>query len=307
MPPETQDIVDSSVENVTWFPPIDLINQINAAVGNMKMLPDVAVRALELARDPDVSINEFSGVIQLDVSLASGVLAMANSVLYSPGAPTASLEKGVARIGFRQCRNLIVASSLASMMTKMPLEEQWVRDVLWQHSAVTGSIARHLNRAFKLGFDGEEFTAGLLHDFGRTLFAVTFPREFSSFDPLDFDESVEDLTREENAMGSDHCRVGAWFAAKQGLPDVLQEVVRFHHEPARATRHPRLVALVATADHMASYFQRCGEVEPYDAATNPHIAVLEETGVKDAKDRLVAIAADIIKVAVNDAEELLSS
>ena len=306
MQSELQETKTAIHEAVTWYPPIELIRQIKASTGNIKMLPDVAVRALELARDPEVTIKEFSGVIQQDMSLASGVLAMANSVLYSPGQPTAVLEKGSARVGFRQCRNLIIASSLASMMKKMPLEEQWIRDVLWQHSVITASIASHLNRAFRLGFDGEEFTAGLLHDLGRTLLGVAFPSEFISFDPMDFDESTEDLTREEKAIGSDHCRIGAWFAAEQELPDVLVEVVRFHHEPEQAIRHPRIVGLVATADHMANHFQRVSEVESYDPTTNPFVQFLEETGVKDAKSRLQQIGGDIIKLAVSDAEELLS-
>ncbi|MEZ6115043.1 MAG: HDOD domain-containing protein [Pirellulaceae bacterium] len=306
MSAELQEQDLSANDSVTWYPSMDLIRQIKGAVGTMKMLPEVAVRALDLARDPEVTINEFAGVIQQDVSLASGVLAMANSVLYSPGQPTASLEKGNARVGFRQCRNLIVASSLASVMKKMPLEEQWVRDVLWQHSVTTASIALHLNRKLKLQFDGEEFTGGLLHDFGRTLMAVAFPKEFAAFDPLDFNETEDNLANEEAAIGSDHCSIGAWFAAEQGLPDVLQEIVRFHHTPERSHRHSKLVALTAVADHMANHFQRHGEAEVYDPASNPFIESLEKAGVNQVREKFDPIAAELLNQAAADAQELLA-
>ena len=43
---------------------------------------------------------------------------------------------------------------------------------LWHHGYVTASLCAQINRAYRLGFNGEEYSAGLLHDLGRILLAL---------------------------------------------------------------------------------------------------------------------------------------
>ena len=284
--------------------PLELVRRVEAKVGTLKMLPDVAVQALDVARNPDSTVKEFASVVQQDFKLSTDVLGMANSVLFAAGRPIANLAHAIARIGFRQTKNLIVASSLSSVMKKMSLEEEWVRDVLWKHSVTTAVIATHLNRSLQLKLDGEEFTAGLVHDFGRTLLAVAFPNSFSEFDPLDFDESMNVIERENNAIGSNHCDLGAWFAQDQGLPDVLRDVIQYHHRLEIETSCPRLIALIAVADHMANHIQREDSSSGYCAHENPGLKWLEKTGVQDAATRLEIVCCEIFDKAISDAHEV---
>lgn len=287
------------------YPPIELVKKIRTNVGSVKMLPDVAIRALDIARDPDSTVQEFASVVQQDLKLATDVLGMANSVLYSAGRPIASLEQAIARIGFRQTKNLVITSSLSSVMKKMPLEEQWIRDVLWKHSVITAVIATHLNRSLQLKLAGEEFTAGLVHDFGRTLLAAAIPEKFPEIDPLDFDETQDVLDQEHAAIGSNHCELGGWFALDLGLPDVLCEVIRFHHTLEVSTSCPRLVAVTATADHMANHYQRAGDLQGYSPAENPGPMWLQKAGVQDAGNRFQLVCAEVFEKAISDADDLI--
>lgn len=300
-------ITQGTLQPTASHPPPNVIERIRARLGQVKMLPDVAVRALEIAGDPESRIQQFAEVIQQDVKLATGVLSIANSVLYSGGRPIVSLDAGIARIGFRQCKNLVISSCLSSVIEQMSLEEEWVREVLWKHSLVTGVASAHLNRIFRAGFDGEEFTAGLVHDFGRILLAVSFPEEFASYDPLDFDESSDVLARENEAAQTNHCDLGAWFAADQGLPAILHDVIRLHHAPEMASPpHLTLVALTATADHMANHYARFGELDEYQPSENPGPKFLEAAGIQDAVNRFNLVAAHVLNDAIADVEELAS-
>ena len=156
----------------------------------IQMLPAVALQALDIAKDPDCSISDFVAVIERDSKLATDILGMSNSPLFATGSSAIlSLQKSVVRLGFRQCRNLILSASLTSMMRNLSLEEEWISDVLARHAFLTGITAMHVNRIIGTGFQGEEFAAGLIHDFGRILLAVCMPNQFSKADPLDFDES----------------------------------------------------------------------------------------------------------------------
>lgn len=264
----------SSREAMRMNPPEELRTRLLNLTAGWQMLPDIAVKALAMARDPNCSIKEFSSVIERDPKLATEILRITNSAFYAARSPIMNLKQAVTRLGFAHCRNVILAASLGSAMRKLPLAEAWMQLVLWRHSVLTGVIAMSLNKTFKLGFLGEEFTAGLIHDVGRSLFGVIAPNQFTTADPLDFEESGDFLQRERDILRTDHCELGAWFIAHNKLPEALIEVVRMHHAPAEAGEHQKLVATAAVADHMANYLQRNGSADGYVPEENPAVDVL---------------------------------
>jgi HD-like signal output (HDOD) protein len=178
--------------------------------------------------------------------------------------------------------------------------------VLWRHSFTTAMISMHVNRSLNIGFQGEEFTAGLVHDFGRTLFAVSLPERFSELDSLEYDESSETLVHERAVVGTDHCEVGAWFATASQLPKALVDVIRYHHTPELATQNKLLVALTATADHMANHLQRTEGPEGYDVSTNRAVQLLESSGIRHAAERLMEVSQHLLEVSATDADEMMS-
>ena len=289
-------------------PPVtqDIESLIRKRIADIDMLPTIATQALDIAKDPDCPIGKFAQVVERDVKLAAEILSLANSSMFSPGTPISSLNQAIVRLGLRQSKNLIVTSSLKAMMKQISLKEEWIREVLWRHSFTTAMICLHVNRSLNVGFQGEEFTAGLVHDFGRTLFAVSLPEQFCEIDPFEFDESAETLTHERNVIGTDHGEVGAWFAVANQLPESLQDVIRYHHTPELATRNLRLVALTATADHMANHLQRCDGAEDYDLTQNPAIALLEKAGVRHATDRLQEVCQQILEASAADAAQVMN-
>jgi HD-like signal output (HDOD) protein len=275
---------------------------------NLQMLPTVAIQALDIAKNPECSIREFVSVIERDAKLATDILGMSNSAMFwTGGAPIISLQQSVVRLGFRQCRNLILSTSLASMMRNMSLAEEWIRDVLSQHAFVTGLTAVHVNRIVGTGFQGEEFAAGLIHDFGRALIAVCMPDQFASADPLDFEENSETPTKESWLLETNHCQAGAWFAQINSLPSEFVETIRHHHAPQNAVKHRRLVALTAISDHIANHMQRFETSENYDITTNEAIYILEGTGIANVGGRLQDLIADIMESTRREAQDLMSN
>jgi HD-like signal output (HDOD) protein len=266
----------SQPQTTRMNPPEDLRARLTVQGGVWQMLPDIAVKALAMARDPNCSIKEFASVVERDPKLATEILRITNSAFYGARNPIINLKQAVTRLGFAHCRNVILAASLGSAMRKLKLSEAWMQLLLWRHSVLTGMLAMSLNRRFNLGFIGEEFTAGLIHDVGRSLFAIIAPEDFAKADPLDFIEGPGVLQQEHEILRTDHCELGAWFIAQNKLPEALVEVVLMHHEPAKATEHRKLVATIAVADHMANYLQSNGSADEYDAQENPAIEVLFE-------------------------------
>jgi len=283
-------------------PPERLVNRLLEQNEGLTMLPAVAMKALQMANDPDCSVNHFAALVQQDQMLASDLLSIANTALYSSGRAIANLQQAAQRLGFRKCKNLILTSSMNSLMKKLHFDEQWVRDILWRHSFLAAIHCHHLNKLFSAGFDGEEFTAGLMHDLGRTLLAVSAGSDFMAADLLTFDESDDLLEREREILGTDHAAFGAWFVRRSNLPEALSESVLGHHNCDNCSK---LTAIVAAADEMANHLQRYLEPDQYSAENNRGLKRLEVLGVLDARQRLEAHRVPIMEEATEELTELV--
>ena len=299
----SNDLTSSSL----FMPPPALVAKLKLRSAELQMLPSVAIQVMQVSEKPDCSIMEYSKVVEQDLKLMSDMLKLANSAMYSPTTPIVSLHQAVLRLGLIQCQNLILSASATSMMKRMALGEKAIREVLTEHGFITALLAMHLNQLFQLRFLGEEFTSGLIHDFGRTLLAITVPDQFMSFDPLEFDETPDLLNRERLAVGTDHCLLGAYYAISQQLPQPLQEVILFHHEPEKAKEHKKLTALIAVADHMANHIQRYKESSSYDPAGNPFLPVLAEFVDSRFKKQFSEMAVSLMDKAKRDADAMLLS
>ncbi len=263
-----------------------LEQRVLTLVGNLPTLPDTATRAIALADDADVDFGELAQLIEADVAIATGLLRIANSAIYSGADPATKALQAVVRLGRFQCKNLIVSISMKSLLWKMAGEEKARCEALWRHGYVTGSLCHQINRNFRLMFDGVEFSAGLLHDLGRILLLLADVECFERAGGLEFVEAPGLLDRERSAIGIDHCALGAWFGEHSKLPEALMQAMRLHHEPEWNDSSNRLAVLVAAADHMANHLQRGEQAETYDADQNPALAFLCARWSESRRERL---------------------
>ena len=242
---------------------------------DLQMIPSAAAEALQLLKNPECSILDLVGCIQRDIQLASRILSVANSPMYAPESPILNLHKAVVYIGQRGCANLIFATGTSAMLKRLGGGEHATAKVLVAHSFSVGAIASELNRRLRLGFQGEEFTAGLLHDVGRLLLFVAMPDEFAQADALNFCETPETLDRERSVFGTEHSEVGCWFGIQNRIPEPILHAIRFHHTPGESPEHADLAAITNAADHIANHLLIAAP-EDYDLSTNPGLAQLSD-------------------------------
>jgi HD-like signal output (HDOD) protein len=244
------------------------VKMIVAGLGKLPTLPDVAVRALAVVSAPESHLKDFASLIETDPVLASGILNLANSALFRAGREISSLKQAAARLGFRQCRNLLVATSMRSLFEGLSPESLGHCEILWQQALLASNLCRHLNMELQLGFQGEEIAGGLCHDLGRILLAIAVPQSYAllvSAGPL---EGPELLKREHEVLGTDHCSLGSWYASRYHFPLPIVNTIAFHHVPEKASAHGDLVSLVAVAEHIVQYLQSGNGVVNYDLRAN---------------------------------------
>ena len=143
------------------------------------------------------------------------------------------------------------------------------------------------------------------HDICRILIALGAPDLFPLVDPLDFREEGNLLAREAELLGTDHCYFGAWFADRSQLPGSVISAIQYHHTPEKAPENQRLIALVATADHMANYQARQEVYDGYDVSTNPGWKLLAPHVAENLRARFAEMAPSLIEKASEDAQSLV--
>ena len=283
----------------------DLKSQVIKRAAEFTMVPAAAMKAMEVGRNPACSVREYAAAIESDVKLTADILSMANSSLYSMGAPAATLRDAVMRLGLRRCQNLILTTCTAGLLRTLPMKQSECRERLWKHGYMTATICRHMNQELSLGFQGEEFTAGLMHDLGLSLLAALAPDEYASVADLEESEQATDvLARERALIGTDHCEIGATFAAKSSLPPALVAAIYHHHAPNAAKEHRDLVTLVAVADHMALRMEQLTLGDACDHAANPFVPLLNNAEL--ARKALEKVNADFARQATTEALRLIA-
>jgi HD-like signal output (HDOD) protein len=266
-----------------------LEKKVLALVENMPTLPDTATRILAMIDDPASKFTNLANLIEQDAALAKAVLQMANSALYACGTPAVRLEQAVSRLGLWECKHLVISIGVRSLFRRMELDAKCQCESLWHHGALTAYLCRQFSRTYRIGLDGQEYSAGLLHDLGRTLLVLAGPGCFARAGGLDYLEEPGLLERERTAIGIDHAALGSWFGEHSKLPDALIQTMRFHHEPALALSNPtgRLIALVAAADHAANHLQSGLAMTTYSPEKNAGLTCLMSGWSQPKREQLL--------------------
>lgn len=242
------------------------LEHILKRVQSLPPLPTSAMRVIALTKNPATTVKELETVIGQDPALAAGMLRQANSSYYGYARRISSLQESIVVLGFQATQGLAMASALAPLLKNELTGYDISQEGLWQHSMLTGMIAKHLCQYQKLPFGDAAFTAGLLHDIGKLIISI-YVQEVGDY--LLEKVSEANLTYvelEEKVIGYDHATVGGFLAKRWNLPDDLVEAISCHHAPSRAQEHIQLSHVVHVANGIASLLGIGGGV---DSLLNP--------------------------------------
>ncbi len=213
-------------------------------------LPAVALRVMELARVPETPIETLAQLIERDPALSAAILRVVNSAFYERPQPVSSVQRALVVLGVAEVRRICLVVAVFKAFPVRPGHAGLDRKLFWQHSAACGVAARRLCELLQTPHDGEEFTAGLLHDVGKLILDLCFPESYREAVAITHRDGCSMAQAERAVFDSDHAQVGAWLAERWKLPDELTAAIRWHHSPELAPQ-PRLAAVVHLADLFA--------------------------------------------------------
>lgn len=214
-------------------------------------LPGVAIKMLELVRQPDCTADKIAQVIQNDPALASKVLKTVNSSYYGLPKPCPNITRAVALLGMNTVKSLTLGLSLVDVakgdVQQFDLAGYWRRMV---YSAAAARIVAKTTRACD---PDDAFVAALLQDVGMLACFAALGREYAAIASQASDDHDALPAFEKEAMGFDHAEAGAAMSEKWRLPEHISAATRFHHRPdAGEGPNAKMVQVVGASGDAAS-------------------------------------------------------
>src|SRR6478752_2243152 len=224
--------------------------------------PAVALRLQRLLARDGYGIGEVADIIAADASLATSVLAVANSALLSGAAPITNLGRAVNRLGARTVGAIAVASGIGgtSLSSGVLLE---VRYRVWRRGMTCALACQKLSAPRNLAPE-EAFLAGLLYGFGRSIAVASLEQLLKTHQPARPLTVAEWLSIAEQQRAP----LAAAIAKNWNLPAVIAEAMGERVEGASP-----LYDLVLYADRVAESLD--GGRQP-DAANPADARLLDE-------------------------------
>jgi putative nucleotidyltransferase with HDIG domain len=220
------------------FKPIDLFD--------VPTLPAIVMQALTALQDPRSDAKLVQDVIARDPAISAKLLRVANSAFFGFSRQVATVADAVRVLGFTNVQGIIlgVGAFDAFRTERLNLRE------FWTHSIATATAARALAPRVKCSPD-EAFTAGILHDIGKLLFAVQAELGYQRVLDLENEAKVTGLEAERTLFEFTHPEVGETVAERWDLPARYVRAIAHHHEPSGAGDERTFCALIGLADEAA--------------------------------------------------------
>jgi len=222
--------------------------------------PAIAVRILEAVRDDGFSFTRLGSIIQSDPALASRILRLANSQLYSPARKVGTVEMAVAVLGVNALKNIALSFTLSEVF-QGPRGERFDFDRLWRRS-ITAAVAAQLI-SDEVGFKSDEiFITSLLQDIGVGVMFLSARDQYLAV----LDEKVVSglpvCVVERQIFGFDHQEAGAELLNMWGLPETVYEPIRHHHDIEQAPAQYRtLCSVLHASDRLSAVYHGSGTVK----------------------------------------------
>lgn len=203
----------------------ELAQKLAEAVDRMPAFPQSVQKILELARDVSCAPKDLVQVIEKDPLMTVKVLRVVNSAHYGLSKQVTSIGHSVVYLGFNTIKNLALGIAAIGMLPKTHLSGFDAQQYLL-HSLATASISKQLAIRLADVDPMDCFIAGLLHDFGKVVFAQHLPVEFGKALEISlWNESPLHLALRE-VIGVDHAVVGAMLIEKWRFAPQLVEAIR---------------------------------------------------------------------------------
>jgi putative nucleotidyltransferase with HDIG domain len=254
-------IMQSAKLNIEY--PVTL-DQLIGKGQDLPSLPEIYLRVSQQLEDETSTVQQIGDTVQHDPAITTRVLKMVNSAYYGLPNQVASVAQAVSLLGRERLKHILIGSVLRGVFSGQD-DPAFSMQEFWQHSIKTAIIARQI--AGQVGEIREPetmFTAGLLHDIGKLLLINKFPERMLAAEEHMIQKRVDILSAELAQIGVTHTAVGEALMEHWGLPQLLIDCARNHHEIVHDGPNRTATHLIYLANQLSQYVPPLDESETLD-------------------------------------------
>lgn len=212
-------------------------------------LPTIALAVADMIKNPAVSVNDVSRMIEEDQSLTATILRIVNSAFYGFPKQIKSINHAIVILGFNKVRSVVLSATIVrNIRSDAPPFDV---SALWEHSMACAVASEVAARVCRTQAVDDAFVAGLLHDIGKVILTNFFPDEFRAVLAELREKRCLIKEAEMSIIGVHHGLYGKWLAEHWGFPEPLMEAVQYHHAPGACKKNRELASVVHLGDILA--------------------------------------------------------
>lgn len=234
---------------------------------NLPILPQVIVTIIRRMSDPNCSLHELEKAIELDPTVVSKVLRVANSAYYGLKIPVSTLGSALRVLGLRTMQGLVLGVAYKQASLNGGGSVLFDKKAFWKHSVASAIAARNLATK-QLGKADELYMIALLHDLGMMALDRYCPNEFDKAIAIarKTGESLTDC--EQQILGFTSIDVGLVMATRWSLGEVVTSCLQYIDDPSSDPKYSDMTSVVSLANsvaHQAGFGNQTPEaIVPHD-------------------------------------------
>jgi len=275
-----------------------IVTEILEKIDTLQCNFHIAVKVSKMLEDFNTGIDELSGVIGSDQALTLKILKLSNSAEYGFSRKITTVKDAIARLGFKPIKTMVFAIVSKSSFNREVQGYGLEKGDLWRNSITCAYYSRYLSGLTDYGDPEQAFTAGLLRDIGKLVLHEYVRKEYDEIVNMVNKEEISFCRAEEKVLGVNHCRIGAMVAEKWNFPQVLVDVIKYHHNPEEAVQSDfedaKLVRIVHFADYLTSIMGKGIGVDCMMQELNPN--ALTELGFELTQEKMELLVADMVEL-----------
>jgi HD-like signal output (HDOD) protein len=226
---------------------VPITTSLDQALQDVRPLPAVAQRAIELLRDPEFAVGTLVRLVGTDPALVARTLRLCNTARYGAGREITTLPAALTLLGTRTLMQLVLVGCSQGLFRGVPKSAYADADQLWHHSIACAMTCNDLAQRVADADPATAFTAGILHAIASIASdsAIRVAEQAT-----EGTETLDVTDLEFVAFGIDHAAASAVLARAWRLPDVLRFALERHHDPKALSGDDPLPAILHVADQL---------------------------------------------------------
>ena len=277
----------------------------------LPMLPEVAVRIIDMSNDRELYAAKISEVIANDPVLSARLLQVSNSSIFPFRHEITNLNQALAILGIQLTMSIAIGFAIVDMMRNCESKDSgFDHDAFWRKSVLGAIAAIEMRSELKGVEQGDLFVAALMQDVGMIALEHFEGEKYTQL--VKGARSHLDLIELERRMfGVDHAEIGAAILERWYLPDIHINAVRSSHyllEAKSITELTELEYAVALSGMLAEqWISESLSQQSLDDSIQRALERIGEQGYKNVINKTMGAVPDaneLFKMSLLSAEQI---